>query len=362
MPLIVIEGQNSTLAPEPWLAVNLSMFFPGIGQLYAGEKLKGLGFFSSQVMLIAIAIWSIFSPTGNTVIGLVCLVPITAIYILNLFDAYYSATKQLNNQVSENIPRINKDPWFAVFLSRILPGLGQLYVEKEVVGGFLLSLIILCSGLSSIFSNLSVFIPIISAVACYHAFVAFRPSRRQKQNLIAVITLFVFTVGLIGNYLPRWIEQKIELFEIPSKSMLPTLQVGDRILVHKSNHYTPQRGDMVVFKVPKAARLLEGNTAKSKAEYYIKRVIGEPGQIIRITKGVVSIDNLPLQESYIAEPPTYESGPLIIPTHSYFVMGDNRNNSFDSHIWGFLEQPYIIGQAYKIYWPPQRIQSLLHNK
>lgn len=362
MPLIVTEGQNSTLAPEPWLAVNLSMFFPGIGQFYAGRKLKGLGFLGSQVILIAIAIWSIFSPTGNTVTGLVCLFPIIVIYILNLFDAYYSATQQLNNQVSENIPRIHKDPWFAVFLSRILPGLGQLYVEKEVVGGFLLSLIILCSGFSSIFSNLSIFIPIISAVSCYHAFAAFRPSRKQKHHLIAVITLSVFTVGLIGNYLPRWIEQKVELFEIPSKSMLPTLQVGDRIFVHKSNHYTPHRGDLVVFRVPKAARLLEGKTIKNKAEFYIKRVIGEPGQIIRITKGVVSIDNQPLKEPYITEPPAYESGPLIIPANSYFVMGDNRNNSFDSHIWGFLEEPYIIGQAYKIYWPPQRIQSLLHNK
>ncbi len=361
MPWMITEGQNSTVAPEPWLAVNLSMFFPGIGQLYAGEKLKGLGFLCIQMLLIAIAIWSIFSPTGNTAIGLVCLLSIIIIYILNLFDAYHCATKQLNSDNSEKIPRVNKDPWFAVFLSRILPGLGQLYVEKELVGGFLLSFIILCSGLSSIFSNLSIFIPIISAVACYHAFVAFPTARRQKQNLIAVITLFVLTVGLIGNYIPRWIEQKIELFEIPSTSMLPTLQVGDRIFVYKFNHYTPHRGDMVVFKVPKAARLREGNTVKNKAEFYIKRVIGEPGQIIQIANGVVSINNQPLKEPYITEPPTYESGPLIIPANSYFVMGDNRNNSFDSHIWGVLEQPYIIGQAYKIYWPPQRIQSLLHN-
>ncbi len=365
MPLIAAEPQSSKISPEPWFAVNLSMFFPGIGQLYAGERLKGLGFLWGQLMLVAIAIWSIFSPSGNTVTGLVCFFLIVVIYVLNLFDAYVSASKQLGIQLSEKIPRINKDPWFAVFLSRILPGLGHLYFEKAILGGFLLSLFIICSGLAGIFSNLTLFVPIISAVACYHAFVAFPKSRRQKQHLISVIALCVFAFGpfgLIGNYIPLWISQKIELFEIPSRSMLPTLQIGDRILVRKSSDYSPQRGDMVVFRVPDSAKLLETNLDKNKTEYFIKRVIGEPGQIFRVTDGVVYINNQSLKEDYIAEPPAYESGPLTVPANSYFVMGDNRNNSFDSHIWGVLEQNYIVGQAYKIYWPPERIQSLVNSQ
>jgi signal peptidase I len=359
MPLIAVEGQSIKLSPEPWLAVNLSMFFPGIGQLYVGERVRGLGFLCSQLVLIAIAVWSVFSPNGNTVTGISCLFPITAIYILNLFDAYFCARRQLNVQLSEKIPRINKDPWFAVFLSRILPGLGQLYLEKAILGGFLLSLIIICSTLANIFSHLIIFIPIISAVACYDAFVAFPKPKRSKQRLITLIALFVLGVGLISNYLPLWIEQNIELFEIPSKSMLPTLQVGDRIFVHKFSPYSPQRGDMVVFRVPDSAKRLDNQSNNNEAEYFIKRVIGEPGQMIRITNGMVYINNQPLQEAYIAEPPIYELAPQIVPTDSYFVMGDNRNNSFDSHIWGFLQQGYIVGKAYKIYWPPQRIQSLL---
>jgi signal peptidase I len=360
MPLIVAKGQSTKFSPEPWLAVNLSMFFPGAGQLYVGETVRGLGFLCSQLVLIAIAVWSIFSPNGNTVTGLICLFPIVVIYILNLFDAYFCAKKRLGVQESEEqIPRIKKDPWFAVFLSRILPGLGQLYLDRAIIGGFLLALIIICSSFIKIFPHLMIFIPIISAVACYHAFVAFPNPRKQKERLITAIALFVFAVGLISNYLPYWIEQSVELFEIPSKSMLPTLQVGDRILVHKFSHHSPQRGDMVVFKVPDAARLLENEPSTNKAEFFIKRVIGEPGKIVRITNGVVYINNQPLQEIYIAEHHVYEWGPMRVPADSYFVMGDNRNNSFDSHIWGFLQQSDIVGKAYKIYWPPGRIQSLL---
>ncbi|HEY9671356.1 MAG TPA: signal peptidase I [Waterburya sp.] len=359
MPLIVAEGQNSKTSPEPWLAVNLSMFFPGIGQLYAGEKFRGLSFLVSQLLLIAIAIWSIFSANGNTVTGVGCLFLIAVIYFLNLFDAYTCARKLLSIQLSEKIPRINKDPWFAVFLSRILPGLGQLYLDKVNVGALLLSLIIICSTLASLFSHLILFIPFITAVACYHAFVVFPKPRKKKSHLITVIALFILTFGLLGNYIPYWIGQKIDVFEIPSKSMLPTLQVGDRILVDKASHYSPQRGDMVVFRVPEAAKLLENKVGKHPTEFFIKRVIGEPAQTIRVTNGMVYINDQPLQEPYLAEPPIYEWGPEKIPDDAYFVMGDNRNNSFDSHIWGFLQQSDIVGKAYKIYWPPGRIQSLL---
>ncbi len=347
---------------EPWLAVNLSMFFPGIGQLYSGEKLRGLGFVCTEGVLIAIASWSIFSPPGNTVTGLGCLVAFAIIYLLNLFDAYACASKQQNVQRTEKIPRTHKDPWFAVFLSRILPGLGQLYIEKAIIGGFFLSSIIIVSGLASIFSKLVIFVPIISTVACYHAFVTFPRNPKRRQPLITVIAALVLTFGIITSYLPSWIQQKIELFEIPSKSMLPTLQVGDRVFVNKSSGYSPQRGEIVVFRVPQAARILQTEADKKDEQFFIKRVIGQPGQVVRIADGVVYIDNQPLQESYITEPPAYDWGPMMVPAESYFVMGDNRNKSFDSHVWGFLPGYYLVGQAYKVFWPPESIQSLISSK
>ncbi len=346
---------------NPWLAVNLSMFFPGIGQLYVGERLRGLGFLFGELILIAIASWSIFSPSGNTVTGLGCFFLVAIIYILNLFDAHACITKQSGVQRAERIPRTQKDPWFAVFLSRILPGLGQLYIEKTIVGGFLLSLLIIFSSLTNIFPNLFILVPIISAVACYHAFIAFPGHRGQKHHLINIIAVCVLAFGLISNSLPSWIQQEIELFEIPSKSMVPTLQVGDKIFVKKSSSYLPQRGDVMVFREPESAKILEPEADRNKERFFVKRVIGEPGQVVRVANGVVYIDDQPLQETYIAEPPVYQWGPKSVPTESYFVMGDNRNNSFDSHVWGFLPKRYIVGQVYKDYWPPERIQPLMSS-
>jgi len=358
MPLSAASGQSSKSPPEPWLAVNLSMFFPGIGQLYAGEKLKGLGFIGSEVLLIAIAFWSIFSPTGNTATGLICLVFAVAVYIWSLFDAFACANKQSEANATEKIPRSVKSPWFAVFLSRILPGLGQLYVEKAALGAFFLSLIIICSLTTSIFPNLLLIVPIISAVASYHAFIALPKHQRQRQNLIIVITILVLATGIITSYLPTWIRQEVDFFEIPSKSMLPTLDVGDRVFVRKSRNYSPQQGDVIVFKIPDAAKILESETNNNKERYFIKRVIGEPGQAVSVSDGVVYINDQRLQEPYIAAPPTYEWESESVPPNSYVVMGDNRDNSFDSHVWGFLQKHYIVGRAYKIYWPPSRNKSL----
>jgi signal peptidase I len=146
--------------------------------------------------------------------------------------------------------------------------------------------------------------------------------------------------------------------------MLPTLQVGDRILVNQSRDYLPQRGDLIVFREPEGAKILENQAGKkkNKERFFVKRVIGEPGQVIRVADSIVYINDQPLQEAYIAEPPAYEWGPASVPEESYMVMGDNRNNSFDSHIWGFLPKRYIVGKAYKVYWPPERIQSLITSK
>lgn len=361
MPLIVTNSHHSKFALEPWLAVNLSMFFPGIGQLYAGEKLKGWGLICCQVVLLAIAFWSIFSPRGNTITGLVCLLLVIIIYFFSLFDAYNCVKEQLNEQVSEKIPRIVKDPWFAVFLSRILPGLGHLYIEKAIIAAVFLSLFIIFSSLTKILSNFLLLTPIISASACYHAYISFPKPRRKGQQLIMIIVASILAIGVVGGYLPSLVQQKIDLFEIPSESMLPTLQIGDRVFVNKADNYSPKRSDLVVFKEPKSAIILQSETDKKKQRFFIKRVIGEPGQIVHISDKSVYINDQPLVENYLAEPPVYEWGPEQVSEQSYFVMGDNRNNSFDSHIWGFLAHDLIVGRAYKIYWPPARIQSLLNH-
>jgi signal peptidase I len=94
-----------------------------------------------------------------------------------------------------------------------------------------------------------------------------------------------------------------------------------------------------------------------KYEDYIKRIIGLPGENVRITNGVVFINNVPLVEPYIAAPPDY-SGGWTVPAGQLFVLGDNRNNSADSHVWGFLPVKNILGKALVVYWPFPRFMII----
>ncbi|MGP1382695.1 MAG: signal peptidase I [Thainema sp.] len=139
---------------------------------------------------------------------------------------------------------------------------------------------------------------------------------------------------------------------IPSDSMLPTLKIGDRLVVEKVSYrfHQPEPGDIIVFEPPQA--LQERGYLPDQA--FIKRVIGQPGQQIEVHNGQVYADGQQLREPYILQPPNYEWGPALVPNDQYFVMGDNRNNSNDSHVWGFLPRQNIIGRAFFRFWPFDR--------
>jgi signal peptidase I len=346
---------------EAWLAVNLSMFFPGIGQLYAEKLRKGLFWLIAVGILIAIAAWSIFGANGNTLTGILLLLLVGGIYLINLFDAYHCVTQSSPRKRGERIPRKQKDPWFAVFLSRLLPGLGQLYEGKSLMGAVLLFCFVFFGLIDDTYTGFTSLPPILTAVGAYHAYAAFprRGRRRSRRALIAVMASLILALGLISTSLPAWIKQEVEPFNIPSESMQPTLQVGDQILVTQSDYYSPKQRDIIVFKAPPSAQDPESEYLDENGNlYYVKRIIGTPAQRVEISEGRVYLNGVPLAESYLAEMPAYQWGPQIVPPDTYFVLGDNRNNSFDSHVWGFVPRENIVGEAYKIYWPPERIQPL----
>ncbi|MBD1822469.1 signal peptidase I [Cyanobacteria bacterium FACHB-DQ100] len=143
---------------------------------------------------------------------------------------------------------------------------------------------------------------------------------------------------------------------IPSGSMLPTLQINDRLIIDKISYRfnNPQRGDIVVFS-PTAA--LE---KQNFHDAFIKRVIGLPGDKVQVKGNRVYVNDQPLRENYIGkdEAPQYEWGPQVVPPDSYLVLGDNRNNSYDSHYWGFVPRDKIIGRAVVRFWPPNRAGEL----
>jgi len=146
-----------------------------------------------------------------------------------------------------------------------------------------------------------------------------------------------------------------QCYLIPSGSMEPTLETNDRLLVDKiSYHFTkPNRSDIVVFTPPQAVTDKEHSN-----DPFIKRVIGLPGEQIEIKGGRVYVNNLPLKETYIAAQPDYTWGPQVVPTNSYLVLGDNRNKSYDGHMWGFVSSDRLIGKAAIRFWPPERISLL----
>lgn len=153
---------------------------------------------------------------------------------------------------------------------------------------------------------------------------------------------------------PEAFRKAFEARYIPSGAMLPTLQINDRLLVDKQIYQSqaPKRGDIVVFQPTQALRQQNFQTA------FIKRIIGLPGETVEIKNGKVFVNNRPLVEKYIAEPPRYRYGAVKVPANAYFMLGDNRNNSYDSHYWGFVPRSLIIGKAIGLYCPIAR-QRLL---
>ncbi len=141
---------------------------------------------------------------------------------------------------------------------------------------------------------------------------------------------------------------------IPSSSMEPTLEINDRLIIEKLTYHfrEPERGDVVVFNPTEVLR------RQNFKDAFIKRVIGLPGETIEIKGGKVYVNGTALKEDYTAQPPDYDYGPVTVPEGQYLVLGDNRNNSYDSHYWGFVPKENIIGRASVRFWPVNRLGVL----
>jgi signal peptidase I len=137
---------------------------------------------------------------------------------------------------------------------------------------------------------------------------------------------------------------------VENVSMQPTLYSGEFVLVNKLAYKigSPHIGDIIIFPYP-----------NDPVEKYVKRVIGLPGDTVEVSDGVVYVNGQALTEPYIADQPVY-SGTWLVPEGELFVLGDNRNNSTDSHVWGFVKIDQVIGKALVIYWPLDKLKILDH--
>lgn len=148
----------------------------------------------------------------------------------------------------------------------------------------------------------------------------------------------------------------VQAFYIPSGSMEPTLQIGDRILVGKFSYRLGpiRRGDIVVFHYP-----------LGPARDFVKRIVALPAETVELREGLVLINGKPLSEVYPTALPggdracTSSYGPKRVPAGQYFVLGDNRCNSEDSRFFGFVPTENVVGKALLVYWPLPRV-GLIH--
>ena len=179
------------------------------------------------------------------------------------------------------------------------------------------------------------------------------PAEKKSSILKDFKNLFIW---IIIALIIRW--QVIEPRWIPSGSMLPTLQIQDKILVEKltpkitsKSNLSKLKNKIIVFNVPE--QLIEAGYESDIA--LIKRVIGVPGDKVEVKEGNLYLNDI-AQDNYISDRNiNYSIGPYIVPEKSLWVMGDNRNNSMDSHIWGFLPYEKVIGEAIFRYWPLNNI-------
>ena len=347
---------------EPWLAVVLSSCWAGIGQIYSGSVPRGIILILTETTLICLSTWSLLIPKCDILITIGLYLVAVAFRIWNLFDAHKCARKT-NPEDFEIERKQNKDPWLALFLSDIIPGLGQIYLKKQLWG----ILFIITGGLMLIVAYRYKLLYIglwgvLATFICYHAYIS-APVRREKSKRTILIIIIVFLFLRLLNYSEiLYKAYVVEAFRIPiprtvylippelqgGPSMKPTLVYRDIVLVRKSKKYVPKRGDVVAFKFPEDRKIP-----------FIMRVAALAGETIEIRDKILFINGQKVQWPAI-ESPEYTQGqfgldePYKVPENCFFVLGDNTANSNDSRFFGSIPLSDLIGKAYKIYWPLSR--------
>jgi signal peptidase I len=184
------------------------------------------------------------------------------------------------------------------------------------------------------------------------------PPARSKQRS-STRNILEWAAVIIGAIVVAVVVKTVfvQAFRIPSESMDPTLITGDRVLVNKLSYklHAVHRGDVVVFDRPKA---LPGGPDDPKD--LIKRVIGLPGDTLYARNGVVYVNDHPLKEPYLPKGTTTVNmdQPVTVPKGQVWVMGDNRGNSQDSRVFGTIPESSIVGRAFFLMWPLNRLGSL----
>lgn len=167
--------------------------------------------------------------------------------------------------------------------------------------------------------------------------------RQEIKEWIYTLLIAVVLVIIIRTFL---LDSRV----VPTTSMVPTIKPGDRLFVEKISHRFSglERGEVIVFKPPIKSGLKDD---------LIKRLIALPGDTVEVKDSKLYINDEPQDEPYLNEPIQYSYKKVTVPEGKLFVMGDNRNRSYDSHEWGFVDIVSVKGKAFFTYWPLNRMMA-----
>jgi signal peptidase I len=340
---------------EPWLAVNYSLIFTGLGHIYIGRKVGG---YILILLQISIAISSILLLLSEYLVGIFTIFIIPLVALVGAIDCYRKAKKNNTSKYEEN-RKENADPWIAVLLTKILPGIGHLYLKKYLMGLILLILYLLVLVVIAKYSFFVIILVsgIVSGLVMY---LSYRASsvrgERSGKTILLVIALNIAISLLVGAFAMGVREYCLQAYYLPGGSMEDTMLVGDHIYVRKysyqslfssagsSNEKYIKRGDIVVY-------MADNETKKE----YLHRCVAVGGDTFSIKDNRVFVNGVPLREPYAKGETSYRGYAKknlegVVPEGAIIVLGDNRENSFDSRGSGYIPADKVKGKAIVRYW------------
>jgi len=171
-----------------------------------------------------------------------------------------------------------------------------------------------------------------------------RDTKKGKKSMVRELLETVISAGIIAFIIITFIGQ---VTVVRGASMEPTLHNNERLIANKISYRfeRPERGEIIIFRPPLEIK-----------RNYIKRIIGIPGDKIEIANGEIYLNDKKLEEPYVKNRSYENMPPTIVPDDSFFVLGDNRPNSSDSRYWGFVPRKNVVGRAWIVFWPLNRIR------
>lgn len=374
---------------QPWRAVFLTSLLPGAGHIYGGEAAKGvflisltlifcftfvfgmIGFISEEdaaasrgLMLITVA---------SATIGLL-------IEVYALFNAFKVTTDFNARQGPAPENADQRKSWLAAFLSLLFPGVGQFYNRQVLKGIALVVLAVAASIAEHAYYELFFLSSVVFFLSIKDAFDSTEKYKGSSERFLKQGKYFILFV-LVILFLPSLFHsdelisgKRLKTYKFPSGSMMPTLRIGDRIFVDRSQkaRESVKRGDVIIFPFPEdpgkmfAKRLIGVGGDKVQfinGELYIndqmvsKTVIGASDddglRLVTKLQPVIyeeQFDGIRYHVMYLRDQSAYNAGPWFVPQDMVFVLGDSRDNSQDSRVWGFVPKKTIEGKVLKIYW------------